>query len=47
MSKVVDTDSGPKIEIEIEETAIPGTSAIPTTSLDGDASVKHEGVAKS
>jgi len=47
MSEVVDTDSGPKVEIEIEETAIPGTSAVPTTSLEGDANVKCEDAAKS
>jgi len=47
MSEVVDTDSGPKVEIEIEETTIQGTSAVPITSLEGDASVKHEDAAKS
>ena len=41
MSKVVDTDSGPKVEIKIEETAIPTVS---TLSLEGDADVKHEDV---
>jgi hypothetical protein len=44
MSEVVDTDSGPKIEIKIEETAIPGASAIPTPSLEGDEDVKYEDV---
>jgi hypothetical protein len=44
MSEVVYTDSGPKVEIGIEETAIPGTSAIPTPGPEGDVNVKHEEV---
>jgi endonuclease-3 len=42
MSEVVYTDLGPKVEIQVEETAIPGTSKIPTSSLDADADVDHE-----
>lgn len=42
MSEVVYTDSGPKVEIGIEEAAIPGTSTIPTPSLEGDVNVEHE-----
>lgn len=45
MSEVVDTDLGPKVEIEIEEGAIPGPSTIPTPNLEGDADVKYEDVA--
>ena len=44
MSEVVYTDSGPKVEIGIEETAIPGTSAMPASSLEDDVNVKHEEV---
>jgi len=47
MSKVVDMDSGPKIEIKIEETAIAGTSALSTPSREGDADVKYEDAEKS
>jgi len=42
MSEVVYTDSGPKVEIGIEETAIPGTSTIPSPSLEDDVNVEHE-----
>ena len=41
MSKVVDTDSGPKVEIKVEETVIP---TAPTPSPEDDAPVKHEHV---
>ena len=44
MSEVVYTDSGPKVEIGIEEAAMPGTSAIPAPNLEGDVNVKHEEV---
>lgn len=44
MSEVVHTDSGPKVEIEIEGTAMPETSAMPTPSLEDDVSVKDEDV---
>ena len=43
MSEVVDTDSGPKVEIKIEETPIP---PMPAPSLEGDADVKHEATTK-
>ena len=42
ISEVVYTDSGPNVEIGIEETAIPGTSAMPAPSLEGDVNVKQE-----
>ncbi|KAF9651900.1 DNA glycosylase [Thelephora ganbajun] len=47
MSEVVYTDSGPKVEIKIEETAIAGASTMLTPSLESDADVKHEDVAQS
>jgi len=43
MSRVIDTESGPAVEIEIEEAAIP---AIPVRGLEGDVKVRHEGTAK-
>jgi len=46
MSEVVDTDSRPKVEIKIEETAILGTSIVPTSSLEGGADVKQEDAAR-
>lgn len=46
MSEVVYTDSGPMVEVEIEETTIPGTSATSTPSLGGDVNVKRESVAE-
>lgn len=46
MSEVAYADSGPKIEIKIEETAMPETSAIPTLGLDDGVSVKDEDVAE-
>jgi len=42
MSEVVYTDSGPKVEIGIEEAVIPGTSAISVPSFEGDVNVKYE-----
>jgi len=42
MSKVVYTDSDLKVEIGIEEAAIPGTSTIPAPSLEDNVNVKHE-----
>ena len=39
MSEVVDTESGPKVEIKVEETAIP---VMPTPGPKGDVDVKHE-----
>jgi len=39
MSEVVDTDSGPKVEIKIEETPM---SPTPALNLEGDAEVKQE-----
>ena len=44
MSEVVYTDSGPKVEIGIEEAVIPGTSAMSALNLEGDVNVKHEEV---
>lgn len=41
MSKLIDTDSGPKVEIKIEETVIP---AVSTPSPEGDTGVKREDV---
>ena len=41
MSEVVDTDSGPRVEIKIEEAAGPD---VPTPSPEGDADAKHEDV---
>ena len=46
MSEVVHTDSGPKVEIKIEEAVIPETSAKPTPSLEDDVSVKLEDLAE-
>jgi len=46
MSEVVHTDSGPMVEIKIEETTIPGASAPPTSSLEGDVNVKRGGIAE-
>lgn len=46
MSEIVHTDSGPKIEIEIEKSMIPGTSTMPMPSLEDDVSVKHEDMAE-
>ena len=37
MSEVTYTDSGPKVEIKIEETAKAGTSMMPTPDLEGNA----------
>ena len=46
MSEVVYADSGPKVEIEIEEAAIPEISAISTPGLGGGVDVKPEDIAK-
>ena len=42
MSEVVRTDSGPKVEIKIEETAIAGGSTVPASHLEGNADVNNE-----
>jgi len=42
MYEVFYTDSGQKVEIGIEEAAIPGTSIIPAPSFEGDVNVEHE-----
>jgi hypothetical protein len=42
MSEVVYTDSGPKVDIEVEETAIAGSSTIPTQSIEHDADVTSD-----
>jgi hypothetical protein len=39
MSEVVYTDSGPEVEIKIEEAATAGRSAMPTSSLEGKEDV--------
>ena len=46
MSEVVYADSGPKVEIKIEETAMPETSATHTPGLEDDVSLKDEDVAE-
>ena len=43
MSEVVDTESGPKVEIQVEEATISG---IPTPSFEGDANVEHGDMTK-
>lgn len=46
MSEVVNTDSGPKVEIEIEEATIPGTPTTFTANLESDMNANREDMAK-